>query len=181
MSKRTLITNAAIYAPSVPFATAMLIDGEEIAWIGDHSGAEVHRELADTVIHAQGHFLAPGFVDAHVHATSTGIMLSGLDLTQVKNKTQLLDLLSDYAKHLNGATVLGHGWVQGAGHGVVSVRFETRASGPGLMRTFEIDSAELTAADPVDSLDWPDWVGAELPPAGDDFVDGQASAQGGHH
>lgn len=110
MSKRTLITNAAIYAPSVPFATAMLIDGEEIAWIGDHSGAEVHRELADTVIHAQGHFLAPGFVDAHVHATSTGIMLSGLDLTQVKNKTQLLDLLSDYAKHLNGATVLGHGW-----------------------------------------------------------------------
>lgn len=110
MSKRTLITNAAIYAPSVPFATAMLIDGEKIAWIGDHSGAEVHRELADTVIHAQGHFLAPGFVDAHVHATSTGIMLGGLDLTQVVNKTQLLDLISDYAKHLNGATVLGHGW-----------------------------------------------------------------------
>ena len=47
--------------------------------------------------------------------------------------------------------------------------------------TFAIDTAELTAADPVDSLDWPDWVGAELPPAGDDFVDGQASAQGGHH
>ena len=110
MSKRTLITNAAIYAPSVPFATAMLIDGEEIAWIGDRSGAEVHRELADTVIHAQGHFLTPGFVDAHVHATSTGIMLGGLDLTQVVNKTQLLDLVSDYAKHLNGATVLGHGW-----------------------------------------------------------------------
>ncbi len=110
MSKRTLITNAAIYAPSVPFATAMLIDGQEIAWIGDHSGAEVHRELADTVIHADGHFLAPGFVDAHVHATSTGIMLNGLDLTQVMNKTQLLDLLSDYAKMLGGATVLGHGW-----------------------------------------------------------------------
>lgn len=110
MSQRTLITNAAIYAPSVPFATAMLIDGQEIAWIGDHSGAEVHRELADTVIHAEGHFLAPGFVDAHVHATSTGIMLNGLDLTQVRNKTQLLDVLSDYAKHLGGATVLGHGW-----------------------------------------------------------------------
>jgi predicted amidohydrolase YtcJ len=110
MSKRTLITNAAIYAPSVPFATAMLIDGQEIVWIGDHSGAEVHRELADTIIHAQGHFLAPGFVDAHVHATSTGIMLNGLDLTQVRNKNQFLDLLSDYAKLLGGATVLGHGW-----------------------------------------------------------------------
>lgn len=49
----------------------------------------------------------------------------------------------------------GHGWVQGAGHGVVSVRFETRSSGTGLMRTFAIDTPDLTGADPVDSLDWP--------------------------
>jgi DNA polymerase-4 len=67
---------------------------------------------------------------------------------------------------------LGHGWVQGAGHGVVSVRFETRASGPGLMRTFGIDTAELAAADPVDSLDWPDWQQPESAPAGDDLVEG---------
>ncbi|GAB3010720.1 DNA polymerase IV [Mycobacterium bourgelatii] len=54
----------------------------------------------------------------------------------------------------------GHGWVQGAGHGVVTVRFETRASGPGPARTFPLDTAELTPANPVDSLDWPDYVGA---------------------
>lgn len=47
----------------------------------------------------------------------------------------------------------GHGWVQGSGHGVVSVRFETCTSGPGLMRTFSVDAAELAVADPVDSLD----------------------------
>jgi DNA polymerase-4 len=55
---------------------------------------------------------------------------------------------------------LGHGWVQGAGHGVVSVRFETRASGPGLMRTFPVEHCGLTGANPVDSLDWPDYVAA---------------------
>lgn len=61
----------------------------------------------------------------------------------------------------------GHGWVQGAGHGVVSVRFETRSTGPGIMRTFDIDSPDLTSADPVDSLDW------EIStPAGDDLADG---------
>ena len=48
----------------------------------------------------------------------------------------------------------GHGWVQGAGHGVVSVRFETRGSGPGVMRTFPADDPELLKANPVDSLDW---------------------------
>lgn len=67
----------------------------------------------------------------------------------------------------------GHGWVQGAGHGVVSVRFETRSSGPGVMRTFALDSADLTAADPVASLDWPDHPDpAEASaPAGHDVAD----------
>lgn len=63
----------------------------------------------------------------------------------------------------------GHGWVQGAGHGVVSVRFETRSTGPGQMRTFALDSAELCPADPVDSLDWPHDAHPDLPPAGEDL------------
>ena len=68
----------------------------------------------------------------------------------------------------------GHGWVQGAGHGVVSVRFETRLSGPGLMRTFAADTAELAPADPADSLDWAQYLAerAASAPAGDDVTDG---------
>ncbi|MGV0625832.1 DNA polymerase IV [Mycolicibacter minnesotensis] len=55
---------------------------------------------------------------------------------------------------------LGHGWVQGAGHGVVTVRFETRASGPGLVRTLPAEAPGIVRADPVASLDWPDYVAA---------------------
>ncbi len=77
---------------------------------------------------------------------------------------------------------LGHGWVQGAGHGVVTVRFETRSSGPGHAQTFPADTADLIGANPVDSLDWPDYVGAlqaedasgvpgASAPAGDDVGD----------
>jgi DNA polymerase IV len=55
---------------------------------------------------------------------------------------------------------LGHGWVQGAGHGVVTVRFETRVSGPGPARTFPSDTGDVIPANPVDSLDWPDYVAA---------------------
>jgi DNA polymerase IV len=70
----------------------------------------------------------------------------------------------------------GHGWVQGAGHGVVTVRFETRSSGPGQARTFPADTADIVGANPVDSLDWPDYVDAmqaEEPsaPAVDDVGD----------
>lgn len=48
----------------------------------------------------------------------------------------------------------GHGWVQGAGNGVVSVRFETAATGPGKTRTFRIDDEDLSPANPLDSLAW---------------------------
>lgn len=48
----------------------------------------------------------------------------------------------------------GHGWVQGAGNGVVSVRFETAATGPGKTRTFRVDDEDLSPANPLDSLAW---------------------------
>ncbi|MBF6426769.1 DNA polymerase IV [Nocardia cyriacigeorgica] len=47
----------------------------------------------------------------------------------------------------------GHGWVQGAGHGRVTVRFETRSTGPGPARTFAADDPALSRADPLGSLD----------------------------
>jgi DNA polymerase-4 len=46
----------------------------------------------------------------------------------------------------------GHGWVQGAGHGRVTVRFETRTSGPGRARTLAADDPALSPADPAGSL-----------------------------
>jgi DNA polymerase-4 len=46
----------------------------------------------------------------------------------------------------------GHGWVQGAGHGRVTVRFETRSTGPGRARTLVADDPALGRADPLGSL-----------------------------
>jgi DNA polymerase-4 len=72
-------------------------------------------------------------------------------------------------------TEYGHGWIQGAGHGVMTVRFETRGTGPGPARTIPDDDLGIQRANPVDSLDWPDYVSelaARSAPAGDDVLDG---------
>ncbi|WP_235831429.1 DNA polymerase IV [Gordonia zhaorongruii] len=50
----------------------------------------------------------------------------------------------------------GHGWVQGGGHGFVTVRFETRSTGPGRTRNFRLPEPMLSRADPLASLDWDD-------------------------
>ena len=72
-------------------------------------------------------------------------------------------------------TEYGHGWIQGAGHGVMTVRFETRGTGPGPVHTFPDDTPGIDRANPVDSLDWPDYISelaARSAPAGDDVLDG---------
>jgi DNA polymerase IV len=66
---------------------------------------------------------------------------------------------------------LGHGWVQGAGHGVVTVRFETRGTGPGPARTFASDSDDIAPANPIDSLDWPDYLAALAEAASEQSVE----------
>jgi DNA polymerase IV len=69
----------------------------------------------------------------------------------------------------------GHGWIQGAGHGVMTVRFETRSTGPGPVHTFPDSEPGIERANPVDSLDWPDFVSelaARSSPARDDVLDG---------
>ena len=53
-----------------------VVDGR-IAWLGATGDAPA----ADRVIAGEGALLTPAFVDAHVHATATGLALSGLDLT----------------------------------------------------------------------------------------------------
>lgn len=50
----------------------------------------------------------------------------------------------------------GFGWVQGAGQGKVTVRFETRTTGPGRARTFAEETVDLAPADPLLCLDWPE-------------------------
>ena len=40
----------------------------------------------------------------------------------------------------------------------MTVRFETRSTGPGPARTFPIDTPDIVRANPVDSLDWPEYV-----------------------
>lgn len=66
----------------------------------------------------------------------------------------------------------GHGWIQGLGHGVVTVRFETRTTAleDSFIKTFPLDGEHrLQAGDALDCLDWGDWLEQRdrVDPAGD--------------
>jgi hypothetical protein len=91
-----------------PFATALLVTGGTVAWVGSELAADALS--ADRVVDLDDAWLAPAFVDAHVHATSTGLALTGLDLTSAPSLAAALDRVAQVARAARGGVVLGTGW-----------------------------------------------------------------------
>lgn len=86
--------------------TALLVTDDVITWLGE----EVDCPPAQRVVDLADCWLAPAFVDAHVHVTSTGLALTGLDLTGCPSLEEGLRRLADQARRLRGGVVLGTGW-----------------------------------------------------------------------
>lgn len=108
----TLYRNGSVYTAADPFATAMLVDGDTVAWVGSEQAATSIADSSMEVIDLQGALLAPGFVDSHVHLTETGIALDGLQLGGVRSAAELLDAVAAACVSASNAdgSVLGHGW-----------------------------------------------------------------------
>ena len=106
----TLLRGGRVYSSVDPFATALVIEGGSIAWVGSDAAAAVHAESVDDVIELDGALVTPAFVDAHVHTTSTGLMLTGLDLSTTTSAGDLLNRVSTYVQTNRAPVVLGHGW-----------------------------------------------------------------------
>ncbi|GIF16040.1 amidohydrolase [Actinoplanes teichomyceticus] len=100
-------TNGRFYSAAEPRATAMLVRGDTIAWLGDTADAPA----ADRTVDLDGALVTPAFVDAHLHATDTGLAVDGLDLSGARSARELLDAVAAFARtRPAGAVVHGHGW-----------------------------------------------------------------------
>ncbi|CAN7384569.1 amidohydrolase [Arthrobacter sp. LjRoot14] len=111
--KVTLYRNGSVYTAADPFATAMLVDGDTVAWVGSEQAATSIADASMDIIDLQGALLAPGFVDSHVHLTETGIALDSLQLGGMRSAAEILDAVASAVAATSvdaGATVLGHGW-----------------------------------------------------------------------
>ncbi|MDH6114464.1 putative amidohydrolase YtcJ [Kitasatospora sp. MAP12-15] len=108
-SRTVLLRGGTVYSPADPFATAMLIEGEQIAWVGSEGAADSYAAVADEVVDLAGALVTPAFVDAHVHATSAGLALTGLDLTDCATLAEALARIAGFAR-FNGGVLIGHGW-----------------------------------------------------------------------
>ncbi len=105
----TLLRGGRIHSPTHPDATAMAVRGDVIAWLGSDDVARAQFPDAD-VVDLDGAFVAPAFVDAHVHVTSTGLLRSGLDLRAATSRAHCLRLIAEHAAAQQDGIIWGHGW-----------------------------------------------------------------------
>ncbi|MEV6343759.1 amidohydrolase [Actinoplanes sp. NPDC051851] len=100
-------TNGRFYSAAEPRATAMLVRDGKIAWLGETADAPA----ADRTVDLAGTLVTPAFVDAHLHATDTGLAIDGLDLSGVRSSKELLDAVTAFAATRPADGVVhGHGW-----------------------------------------------------------------------
>ncbi|MEU0501384.1 amidohydrolase family protein [Nocardia sp. NPDC005998] len=104
-----LLIGGRFYSSSSPDATAMAVTDGTVVWLGaEQPGRALHPDAE--IIDLAGAFVAPAFVDPHVHVTALGLKLTGLDLSAARSLEHCLELLRAYAvAHPDGA-ILGDGW-----------------------------------------------------------------------
>lgn len=106
--RATLLRGGRVHAPADPRATAILVAGDTVQWVGSDAAAESFA--ADEIVELRGALVTPAFVDAHVHATATGLALDGLDLSAARSLAEALDAVERAARAARGRVVLGTGW-----------------------------------------------------------------------
>ena len=110
-SDTVLLRGGEVHSPADPFATAMVVERGQIAWVGSEGAADAFADGVDTVVDLEGALVTPAFTDAHVHTTATGLALTGLDLSDAPSLEAALTRVRDFAAARPGDRVLlGHGW-----------------------------------------------------------------------
>lgn len=104
-----LLIGGRFYSSSSPDATAMAVSDGTVVWLGaERPGRALHPEAE--VIDLDGAFVAPAFVEPHVHVTALGLQLTGLDLAATRSVTELLDAVRAHAAAHPDGVILGDGW-----------------------------------------------------------------------
>jgi len=93
------------------FATALVVGGEEILFVGEDSEALAMATVNTEKIDLRGHFVTPGLIDNHVHFMSGGFQLSSVNLRDVDNKTEFQERIVAHAVTLpEGVWMQGGDW-----------------------------------------------------------------------
>ncbi|MCU0365643.1 MAG: amidohydrolase [Bacteroidales bacterium] len=108
-----IITNAKIWTGNdlLPMAEAMAVSGDTIVAVGTNRDILRFRGSNTVVTDMNGQFVAPGFIDSHVHFLQGGLNLTSVQLRDASTPEEFVRRIGEYARTLKpGTWILGGDW-----------------------------------------------------------------------
>jgi predicted amidohydrolase YtcJ len=92
-------------------AEAIAVHGDRIEAVGSENENLKLKGPATEVINLEGHFVMPGFNDAHVHLADAGLQGLTINLTGVQSLTEFRERIkARVATAIPGEWIIGGGW-----------------------------------------------------------------------
>ena len=111
-SNKKAFINGKVYTVNdkQPLVEAVLIEGNKIKYVGTTEEVKKLIDASTEIIDLNGKLMLPGFIDDHVHFTSGGFYLQGIDLRPAKSTTEFKEILKKYAEKNTGKWITGGNW-----------------------------------------------------------------------
>ena len=93
-----------------PYAEAVVVEGGLIKFVGSTNKANNYIDDQTEVIDLQGKLMLPGFIDSHLHFTSGGYYLLGINLRPALSKEDFVFILKNYVQGKEGLWITGGRW-----------------------------------------------------------------------
>lgn len=97
--------------PAIPRATALVLRGDEIEFVGDDATAAAMRGHGGEILDLHGQLVLPAFTDSHIHFTGFATSLTNVDLAGCRSLEEALDRVAARAVNTpRGTPIRGGGW-----------------------------------------------------------------------
>jgi predicted amidohydrolase YtcJ len=107
----TEVIDSAVAFGSGKRAESLAIAGEKILAVGTRDEVMKFKGTETKIIDLNGHFVMPGFNDAHMHMASAGLEKMNVDLVGAKTLDEFRErLLAKVKKAAPGEWIVGEGW-----------------------------------------------------------------------
>lgn len=98
-----------------PDASAVVIRGETIAYVGGAAEALAYRSDTTRVIDLAGATVIPGLIDSHTHVFELGQQIDSVSLVGAGSEEEAVRRIAEHSRTVpEGEWIVGHGWDEGA-------------------------------------------------------------------
>ncbi len=97
--------------PAAPWAEAIAVRDDRILAVGSRADMEALAGSNTATVDAAGGFVAPGFIDSHVHLFDGGRNLQSVQLRDAATREEFVDRIARFAAQVEpGEWILGGDW-----------------------------------------------------------------------